>query len=204
MHERKAFAPINALVDLNSEQFEQLKSGDLKISKKVFDAFWGILMARREVDKISVEDWEDICIESLRKLWEVYLKKTNSVGELIGLFITIANNKANDFNDKQKAIKRGSGKVVSIEDHAETQDQIENILAKRVQMPDEEVQRIEKCKIVREALEQIREKYAQIVDDFYFLGLTVKEIADKRGISADLVCTSLSRARKDLEKILKK
>lgn len=180
---------------------EQLKVGDRPSWDLAFNCFYGLVVnvLSGGTNSICHADLEDIAIESITKLIESYVDKATSLEELKKLVITIAKNQFKDLLERLKAKKRGSGAVESLQDQPEGTD-----FASSSQSPDQDAQTAEISILVNEALNQIPEKYRDVVKDRYLLDMTQQEIAQKRGLKIGSIGVYINRGIEALEPILKK
>lgn len=181
---------------------DQLKTGDRIAWDRAFKYFYGVILntiSGSTGTLISMEDIEDIAIQAITRITENYLDVENSIDSLKRLVVTTAQNLLKDLVRNRKAEKRGAGMVDSIEDNPSAMNAASDSLS-----PDQVVARTEEAFIIRQAMSQVSEKYRVIAEDFYFLGLTQQEIADKRGLKIGSIGVYLKRALEVLKPILGK
>lgn len=181
---------------------EQLRSGDPSAWDKAFGHFFGLLMGMlgARFQTLAIQDHEDVARDAILKLIDHCVDTAQSLEELTKAVVVIARNLALDELDKRKAQKRGEGKIESLEGQPEG---TEPLSSSSPPTPLQEVEQQEQAFLVRAAVEQLPERYRDVLLDYYFLGLKQQEIADKRGMKIGSIGVYLARGQELLEPILK-
>jgi RNA polymerase sigma factor (sigma-70 family) len=180
---------------------EQLQSGDREAWRRAYDCLSVLILSVLQARSTSVSwpELEDISIDTVAKLVEGIAGVTGGVEGLKKLAITIALNQLRDRLDAQKAQKRGAGKVESLDAQPPGLD-----YKSEGTTPDQDAEAAERAFLLNEALEEIPERYRDVLKDAYFLGLKQREIAAKRSLSIGSVGVYLDRGLVALRPLVEK
>ena len=194
----------------NPEQtftLDQLRSGDEQAWEEAFKCLYGKAFnyLKATIVLLKHEDLEEAAQDVVIEIVEKYVAKAESFEELKRLVIAIAKHKVVDLIRKQNAVKRGKKITIRIDDlNLEGDDEKEEKAFKSTgPTPEESTDHAERAYLIKIALEQIPVKYANILQDYYFHGLTHKEIAKKRGLKIGTIGVYITRGMEALAPVLR-
>ena len=181
---------------------DHLKAGDDRAWNAAFKCFYNLAFNVLEAvfHSLPEADLQDVVQEAIVSLINKYVQDAESVDDLKKLVVTIAKNEARDLIRHRKTQKGGQGKVDSLEELASEKG---FDIPDETIPPDELTQKVERALLIQEAVKQIPPKYGDVLTDHYFLGLSHKEIADKRGLKIGSVGVYLTRGKELLAPIFK-
>jgi len=179
--------------------FELLKTGDRKALDEACDILFStsLSVCKPYHSSFNHHEIEDIAIEATTKTLP-YIKKVNSFAECKGVLVQITRNAITSRHRKSLAIKHGGGKVDSLDDKVDFQatdgDQISPALA---------MVEADEARLIHQALHQVSSQYRPVLEDFYFNGLSYREIAVRHSLSVNSVGVYLGRGLEEMAEILK-
>ena len=141
---------------------------------------------------------EDVAMEAVTQVTE-YIDKVSDFDECRKLVVSISKNRLLDLVRKRARQKHGAGKIDSL-DQIEGFDPIDRSDAQ----PDELTALADETVLLGKLLKIIPEKYGNPVADYYFDGLSHREIAEKRGLKIGSIGVYIDRGLKALFKIFPK
>jgi len=151
--------------------------------------------------RFSTEDVEEICQETFLKVIRS-LHSFQGQSQFQTWLFRIAANKALDHRERQRAAKRGGGKVpISI-------DQEHPITGMRLDPPttspgpDQALIREENAVLVGEALDRLGGPCQEIIELRYFADLSYEEISKTLNLNPKTVSSRLSKCLRKLEAVL--
>ena len=154
-------------------------------------------MLRPSLKRISRADADDIAIDAINSMIRKYLANAQDVDWLTMNLPEIARNKCADLLRKRNALKRGGGKVDSIEDQPPgTEFRSEN------PDPSEELQRLDEVRLMDKALSQLPEIQCNVIKDHSWNGLSYTELAKKYGKTEGHIGKIIHDGRKALKQNL--
>lgn len=188
--------------DRNELSLEKLRAGDEEEWEKAFPILWEV--AWRTVGKVSPRstdsEREELAAAALSGEGKVVSQITNPTREA---FI-----KAMTFNDilnltasvvRNTTIDRIRKSVIRADE--KNQDRVRELFESGGNPGDDELSR-ERSEILAIAVGELRDRYREVIEDYYFLELSTEEIARKRDRPKGSVCVELKRARVELRKKL--
>ena len=201
-------APDNFTELEGTEQIDldKLKNDDPDEWEKGFKLLQstGLTQCSRHTETLCDREHGDIILEVVAKLRSNYVAKATHFMELNRLMAKMTKNALNDQHRKRKAVKRGGGRVDSLEamnygvykdsDGNSSEDEV--VAADRKEpdfiRPDDACEIGELALFLQFALNKIPQHYREVLQDVES-GLKHREIAAKRGISIGSVGTYRAR-----------
>jgi RNA polymerase sigma factor (sigma-70 family) len=170
----------------------------------LFDRFYPV--AARFVFQLSGdfshEDTEEICQETFLAVVR-NLDSFKGKSSFQTWLLRIAANKAMDFREKTRAVKRGGYAVHVSLDGAREDDSPPFELSARDPAPDVLLQNAETCQLVRQSLDRLGEMCREIIELRYYGDLSYAEIAAELRLNAKTVSSRLSKCLDRLQLIAK-
>ena len=170
----------------------------------LFDKYYPI--AARFVFQLSGdfshEDTEEICQET-------FLAVVRNIDSFQGKsafqtwLLRIASNKAMDFREKSRAVKRGGTAVHISLDGSQNEDDPPPNPASRQAAPDVLLQSAETCRFVRQGLDRLGELCREVIELRYYADLSYIEIASELRLNPKTVSSRLSKCLDRLSVIVK-
>ena len=180
---------------------QQLKDGDQAAWTGAYPVFWGVALsaASNAHPSLTAEDREDVAIKSICVLMEM-IAEIQDERELKPLLATIAHHQAVSFARRKFGLKRGGGKIQSLEEVIEEHG--EPLLMNQELDPSWLLQEGQVATLLRSALAKVKEKHRLIIADRYFEGLEYRELALKHDLSENSIGVYLKRGLEELRQIL--
>src|SRR5436305_2065447 len=156
---------------------ERLKAADPQEWDRAFDWLWPtiVVVVGSKLGLSFASEAEDVAIDAMECLVD-HVPDVSSIDELKLLGVAIARNKAVDFLRRQLSIKRGSGRVESLDKRADLDSQVTPI-ARAEGMVDIDTREL--AQMLQDLLKKIGDAERAILTDFYVVGLTYVEISQK-------------------------
>ena len=144
------------------------------------------------------DDADDLTIEAFGKAFKRLEQYTPNYAFSTWLF-KIATNNCIDFIRKKKMNLFSIDKTLKDDEGSEMTIDLES----KMLDPEETVIRLQKIKLMREVVEQLKPRYRELVELRYFKEFSYEEISDHLSIPLGTVKAQLFRAREFLYQILK-
>ena len=180
---------------------EQLRNRDLPAWQSLYDTLWPIALsaAGRACPGLSAEDKEDVAIDGIAALPD-HLDRITTVDELKPLLAVIARNKAISILRQRLGTSHGGGKVDSLEEKAEEGMEV----AAASLPPDRAVQALQMGLELGRLLGNVKDIYAKLLMDRYFLGFDYKELAQRHDLSTGSIGVYLQKGLEELREQIDK
>ena len=183
---------------------EKCRAGERGAWDSLFDKYYPV--AARFVFQLSGEfsheDTEEICQET-------FLAVVRNLGSFQGRssfqtwLLRIAANKAMDFREKSRAVKRGGSVLHLSLDHGATEADPPIDPPSQNPGPDRLLQIAETCQLVRQSLDRLGESCREIIELRYFGDLSYGDIATELRLNPKTVSSRLSKCLDRLAAIAK-
>jgi RNA polymerase sigma-70 factor (ECF subfamily) len=191
--------------DAESRLVERCRRGDAAAWDELFDAHYAA--TGRFVFQVSPtltpEDAEEVCQET-------FLSVIRSLGSFHGKsrlqtwIFRIAANKARDYQQRERAAKRGGG-ATTVSLQAETDDALPAVdPPSQLPGPDDVLIDAEQAKQIGRALEELEEPCREVIELRYFADLSYEEISVALELNPKTVSSRLSKCLDRLEAIAAK
>ena len=194
---------------LESSLIDRIKKGDERAMEEIIKKYKGSLynylmktMYNTNISKISQkisEEVKDIVMITFEKAFRNINKYDSDYAFSTWLY-RIAKNTA---IDNIRKWKKEDNVTVSYHNPDKDGNSREISVADQENDPEQEIEKKEKNKIVRDAIEKMNPKYGQFLKMLYFDGLSYDEIAEKMRVPLSSVKTNIFRAKEQLHNDLK-
>ncbi|MGV3773519.1 MAG: RNA polymerase sigma factor [Verrucomicrobiales bacterium] len=148
---------------------------------------------------LSQQDVEEICQETFVAVVR-YLPEFRFQSHFQTWLYKIASNKARDFLEKSRALKRGGGQYVQSLDVPQEDTGLKIDPPSHKPGPDSQVITAENIALVHQALAELGEPCREIIELRYFGDLSYEELATELKLNSKTVSSRLSKCLDKLEK----
>ena len=197
LQSKSATVPLTETARAESDDVALLarcRGGDRDAWDALFDKYYGV--AARFVFQLSGdfshEDTEEICQETFLAVVR-NLGSFQSRSSFQTWLLRIAANKAMDFREKARAVKRGGTALHVSIDAPGNDGAIANNLASRSPGPDVLLQTAETCQLVRQSLDRLGDLCREIIELRYYGDLSYDDIATELRLNPKTVSSRLSK-----------
>jgi RNA polymerase sigma-70 factor, ECF subfamily len=200
LHEMQTAADMRQEADLIVRCRQGVEGAWDELFTRHYDATCRFLFQQRP--DFTREDVEEVAQEVFLSVVR-NLDKFNGKSQLQTWIFRIAINRARDFSERQRAVKRGGGRAVASLDELPPDGGRPWEPACELPTPDQALASQEESRLLCKALEQLGETTGEVLRLRYFAGLSHEEIAAALGLNHKTVGTRICRGLRRLEEELR-
>jgi RNA polymerase sigma factor (sigma-70 family) len=192
-------------MESEKELISRCRQGVAEAWDELFDRHYGATgrFVNQLSPTLSAEDVEEICQEVFLAVIR-NLQNFQGHSTLQTWLVRIAANKARDFIEKQRAVKRGGGEMPFSLDAENPETGLKLDPPSSAPGPDGLLLTRERMGLVRDALDTLGDPCREIIELKYFGDLSYEEIAGELQMNPKTVSSRLSKCLDKLEEITRK